>query len=314
MVFFIIHQPVISKYDDKYFIIEQNIMTILLVLILNKNRAIDMKRVNLMYFSPTATTKTIVEAIGNRLVDKNGIEKGISVDFTLPTQRENGVTFSPNDILLIGVPVYAGRVPYILLSYLNTIKSNNTLAIPVVLYGNRDYDDALLELNDILIENGFSVIAGGAFIGEHSFSNTLAKDRPDETDLSTAKQFADNVYKKIEGNSFDTLEIKGNRPYRAYNKPKTDENKTVESIKAEPKVEPKTDDNCIDCKICAEVCPMACIDYNDVTKIIGTCIKCGACVKLCPTSSKYFDNPDYLKLKHLLEEHFKERKEPELYV
>ena len=58
-----------------------------------------------MYFSPTATTKTIVETIGHRLVEKNGIEQGKIVDFTLPKQRETGVTFKSNEILLIGVPV-----------------------------------------------------------------------------------------------------------------------------------------------------------------------------------------------------------------
>ena len=269
-----------------------------------------MKRVNLMYFSPTATTKTIVEAIGNRLIERNGIEQGKTVDFTLPKQRESGVNFKSDDILLIGVPVYSGRVPHILLSYLDSIKSNNTLAIPIVLYGNRAYEDALLELNDILIENGFNVIAGGAFIGEHSFSTILAKERPDNTDLSIAKHFADSVYKKIESDRLDTLRIKGNRPYRAYTKPKDDEDKKEDTVK----VEPKTDKNCIDCKICAEVCPVGCIDYTDVTKITGTCIKCGACVKLCPTNSKYFDNPDYIKLKLTLEELYKERKEPELFV
>ena len=269
-----------------------------------------MKRVNLMYFSPTATTKTIVETIGHRLVEKNGIEQGKIVDFTLPKQRETGVTFKSNDILLIGVPVYSGRVPNILLSDLNTIKGNNTLAIPIVLYGNREYEDALLELNDILIENGFNVIAGGAFIGEHSFSTILAKERPDNTDLSIAKHFADSVYKKIESDTLDTLRIKGNRPYRAYTKPKVDEDKKEDTVK----VEPKTDENCIDCKICAEVCPVGCIDFTDVTKITGTCIKCGACVKLCPTNSKYFDNPDYIKLKLTLEELYIERKEPELFV
>ena len=269
-----------------------------------------MKRVNLMYFSPTATTKTTVETIGNRLVEKNSIQKGITVDFTLPKQRENGVTFKSNDILLIGVPVYSGRVLNILLSYLNTIKGNNTLAIPTMLYGNRDYEDALLELNDILTENGFNVIAGGAFIGEHSFSTILAKERPDNTDLSIAKHFADSVYKKIESDELDTLIIKGNRPYRAYSTPKTNEDKVKDKVK----VEPKTDENCIDCKICAEVCPVGCIDYNDVTKITGTCIKCGACVKLCPTNSKYFDTPDYIQLKLALEQQYIDRKELELFV
>ena len=263
-----------------------------------------------MYFSPTATTKTIIETIGKRLVKKNGIDQGITVDFTLPKQRENGPTFNSNDVLLIGVPVYAGRVPHILLNYLNTIKGNNTLSIPVVLYGNRAYEDALLELNDILVENGFSVIAGGAFIGEHSYSDTLAKDRPDNTDLSIAKQFADNVYKKIENSARKKPIIKGNKPYRAYSSSKIDKKREKDRMQ----VEPKTDENCIDCKICAEACPVGCIDYNDVTKITGTCIKCGACVKFCPTSSKYFDHPDYIHLKLALEKQYIDRKEPELFV
>ena len=208
------------------------------------------------------------------------------------------------------MPVYAGRIPNILLNYLNNIKGNNTLAIPIVLYGNRDYDDALLELNDLLIKNGFRVIAAASFIGEHSFSKTLAKDRPDDIDLSIAKSFADSVCEKIESNTFSIVEIKGNRPYREYYKPKDEADKSVD-IK---RVTPKTDRNCIDCKICAEVCPMGSIDYNDVTKMIGICIKCGACVKLCPTQSKYFDDPDYLRHKHELEEQYKKRKEPELFI
>lgn len=269
-----------------------------------------MKRVNLMYFSATGTTKTIVEEIGKRLVDTKGLKRGNTIDFTLPKQRESGQNFEYKDILLIGVPVYAGRVPNVLLKYLDTIKGSNTLAIPIVLYGNRHYDDALIELNDILQKNGFKVIAGGAFIGEHSFSYTLAKERPDYKDLTIAKTFADKVYSKIESDNHSAAKVNGNRPYRPYYKPKNEDDESVDIRK----VEPKTDDTCIDCKICAEVCPMGSIDYNDVTKLIGICIKCGACVKLCPTQSKYFDDTDYLRHKRELEEQFEERREPELFV
>lgn len=269
-----------------------------------------MKKVNLMYFSPTGTTKKIVKEIGSRIVDIKSIESSETVDFTLPKQRENGRNFKANDLLLIAVPVYAGRVPNILLGYLNTIKGNNTPAIPIVVYGNRDYDDALVELNDLLIANGFRVIAAASFIGEHSFSKTLGQNRPDHMDLTIARAFADSVCRKIESNTFTSVEIKGNRPYRKYYMPKDEGDKPVDIRK----IIPKTDSNCIDCKICAEVCPMGSIDYNDVTKMIGICIKCGACVKLCPKQSKFLDDPDYLRHRHELEEQFKQRREPELFI
>lgn len=270
-----------------------------------------MKKINGMYFSPTSTTKSVVEEIKKEILKKEDIENGITIDFTLESKRQEGVFFKEEDILIIGVPVYAGRVPNILLKYLNTIKASGTLAVPVVLYGNRDYDDALIELNDILISNGFKVIGAGSFIGEHSFSKTLAKDRPDKDDLLIARDFAKSIYSKIKANKVDEeLKIKGNRPYRDYYMPKDEEDKSVDIRK----VEPKTRDNCIDCKICAEVCPVGSIDYEDVAKITGICIKCCACVKKCPTESKYFDHEDYLRHKRELEEGLKDRKEIETFV
>lgn len=270
-----------------------------------------MKKINIMYFSPTTTTKIVVEEIRDKLLERKDIVKGRTIDFTLLKDRELEVNFEEEDLLIIGVPVYAGRVPNILLKYLDTIKGSKTKAIPIVVYGNRDFDDALIELNDILIDNGFNVVAAASFIGEHSFSKTLAKDRPDKDDLLIARGFAKKAYENIVDNKAKTiLKIKGNRPYKSYYMPKDQDNKSVDIRK----VEPKTRDTCIDCKICAEVCPMGSIDYEDVKKLIGICIKCGACVKKCPTDSKYFDDIDYLRHKKELEDEFKRRKEPELFL
>lgn len=263
-----------------------------------------------MYFSPSSGTKKIILGIGERIFEKKTIYKGRIIDFTLPMQRENGERFTNEDILIIGVPVYAGRVPNVLLNYLNTIRGKNSLAIPVVVYGNRHYDDALIELNDILIENGFRVIAGGAFIGEHSFSRVLAKDRPDNKDIDIARDFADKVYNKLELGDYSGTKINGNRPYRPYYKPR-DENDTPVDIR---KVKPKTNDDCIDCKICSQVCPMGSIPYEDVTALVGICIKCCACVKLCPMQAKYFDQKDYLRHKKELEENCTERRIPEVFI
>lgn len=269
-----------------------------------------MKRLNIMYFSATGTTKKTLEEISREILSNNSIQMGRTIDFTLPLQRENGEEFKENDILLIGLPVYAGRLPNVLLKYLKSIKARDSLAIPVVVYGNRDYDDALLELNDILVENGFKVIGAASFIGEHSFSKTLAKDRPDKLDLEIARDFARSMYEKITKDTYNEINIKGNRPYRAYYIPKDEDDSPVDIRK----VEPKTDENCIDCKICAEVCPMGSIDYEDVSILKGICIKCGACIKKCPTSSKYFDDTDYLRHKHELEDELKIRKEPEIFL
>jgi len=269
------------------------------------------KRINLMYFSATGTTKKVVSKIGKCIAEKDGEMDLREIDFTLPKAREDGIVFSEDDVVIVGVPVYAGRVPNVLLKYLNTVKGNDTLAAAVVVYGNRNYDDALIELRDILNSNGFKVIAAAAFIGEHAFSYTLAKGRPDERDMELASIFADKLYEKIasEGD-VETVKVKGNIPYRKYYMPK-DENGNPQDIR---KVKPKTKDSCTDCKLCANVCPMGSIDYDDVSILNGICIKCNACVKRCPVQAKYFDDIAYLRHKRELEIEFENRREPELFV
>ncbi len=265
-------------------------------------------KINAMYFSPTGTTKRIVTGIANNIFKTSNI---CDIDFTLPKARDKSVSFSKSDIVIMGVPVYAGRVPNILLNYLNTINGNNALAIAIVVYGNRNYDDALIELKDILHTTGFKVVAAGAFIGEHSFSKKLAKNRPDERDMKVIKNFAKKINIKINQNyNIEELFVRGNKPYRKYYKPKDKDGSLVDIRK----VKPKTNGNCINCKVCAEVCPMGSIDYQDVSKLNGICIKCGSCIKNCPTNAKYYDDENYLRHKKELEIEFSIRKEPEVFI
>jgi len=86
------------------------------------------------------------------------------------------------DLAIIGVPVYAGRVPEIAAHRLKEIKGAGTPAVVVAVYGNREFEDALVEMRDIAIAQGFEVVAAGAFIAEHSFSTDelpIAAGRPD---------------------------------------------------------------------------------------------------------------------------------------
>jgi len=271
------------------------------------------KNINTMYFSATDTTKKIVTGIASKMTENIDRQMTINnIDFTLPDARKKPVSFTEQDLVVVGLPVYAGRVPNVLLKYLNTIKGNGALAVAVVVYGNRDYDDALLELKDILASHKFTVIAGGAFVGEHSFSKTLGANRPDEKDMIIVNEFANQIYSKLQAqDTLRNIDVKGNKPYRKYYMPKDENGDPIKDFRL---VTPKTNDECTDCKLCAEVCPMGSIDFEDPFQINGICIKCGACIKKCPTQAKYFDDPNYLRHKHELELAFIRRSEPEIYI
>jgi len=268
--------------------------------------------INAMYFSPTGTTKKVVCEITEAVSKKMNKEAAYRIiDFTLPQDRANPVVFTEQDFVVFGVPVYAGRVPNVLLKYLKEIKGNGALAAAVVVYGNRNYDDALVELKDILESNEFKVIAAGAFIGEHSFSKILAKDRPDESDIMKIRDFASAIISKISsGDMLQPIDVKGHKPYRPYYMPK-DENGLSVDIR---KVVPFTKDSCIGCGLCASLCPMGSISHEDASLIKGICIKCGACIKKCPVQAKDYDDIGYLRHKNELEVYFIDRREPEIFI
>lgn len=267
--------------------------------------------INAIYFSPTGTTKKVVSSISEMILEKMSMENKVKyIDFTKPETRIHSLSFGKTDILVVGVPVYAGRVPNVLLKYLNLISSSGALAIPVVVYGNRNYDDALIELKDILESNGFNIIAAAAFIGEHSFSYTLAKGRPDEKDMNIINKFSDGIKFVLTNKlSAEKIVVPGRIAGREYYMPRDNDGNPVDIRKITPKINEK----CNNCKLCVDVCPMGSIDIKDVSKLNGICIKCGSCIKKCPMQAKFFDNPAYLQHKKELEINFAIRREPELF-
>jgi len=275
---------------------------------------VNVKRVRAVYFSATGTTEKVVTGIADGISAGLGVPRE-RIDFTPPAARKRVLSFSAGDLVVFGTPVYAARVPNILLKYLETVEGNGALAVPVVLFGNRNYDDALIELKNVLERRGLRTVAAAAFVGEHSFSYTLAKGRPDEADMAVAAGFARQVVAKLRSLTDDhallPVGVKGMPyPYRDYYRPRDTQGNPVDLRK----VRPVTSDACTDCKTCAQVCPMGSISFDNVRQYTGICIRCGACVKKCPQQARYYDDEAYLYHKRELEEGLTRRAEPELFL
>ena len=282
--------------------------------LLGRSNTMERKKVWAVYFSATDTTKKIVLTIADEAARLLGAERE-DYDFTPPGMRENGFAAGKDDLVIFGTPVYAGRVPNVLLKYLATIQGNGALAVPVVLFGNRNFDDGLIELRDILENTGFHTVAAAAFVGEHSFSKTLAAGRPDADDMKEALAFAGKVAEKVkglpEGEAPAPVEVEGvPHPYRGYYQPRDRKGVSIDIRKVKSLVS----DACDDCKICADVCPMGSISHENVREYTGICIKCGACIKKCPKQARYYEDEGYLYHQHELEEGYTRRAAISLFL
>ena len=260
------------------------------------------KNLKLLYFSATENTEKIVKEIAGGINDSF-----LEYNLTPETARAEDYSFNANDLLIIGAPVYSGRIPEFLAETFAKIEGNNTLAVFVVTYGNRDYDDALLELQNIFEQNGFRGIAGGAFIGEHSYSREIAGERPDHKDLKLAREFGHKIKARLDDikdlSEIRGLKIKGSYPYK----------KRTERFK---ELVPETTVDCTKCGICAEECPMNAISFKNFIEIKPEkCIRCCSCIQKCPEDAKYLDHPGFNRIRQYLINNFSDvRLEPEVFI
>ena len=214
------------------------------------------------HFSPTGGTKRVADAI--------------AAGFSVPvaemdlTKADSAVTLGENDGLMAVLPVFAGRVPQISLERLSALKGRGQKAVAVVVYGNREFDDALLETRDALEANGFRVIAAAAFIAEHSMYRSIAAGRPDARDEALCRRFAADVMAKADDAA--PIQIPGNTPYKEL-KPSA--------------FHPAANETCTKCGTCAESCPTGAIPLEDPSHTDNErCINCMRCVEACPMNSR----------------------------
>lgn len=261
--------------------------------------------VRMVYFSPTRTTQKILEGIAQ------GTEVGTikHLDLTPPEAKTPDLGERQDELFLLGVPVYSGRVPLEAVARLQRLKADRLPAVIIAVYGNRAFEDALLELKDLAQESGFVPVAAGAFIGEHSFANDhmpIANGRPDAEDLRKAREFGLKIRGKLNDiDSIDAvspLEVPGNIPHRKRMKPEEISPSTQEEL-------------CTLCKTCASVCPVAAITVEasvETNKL--ACILCCACVKNCPTGARVAEDPFLKKMGKWLTTNCQIRKESEIFI
>ena len=271
----------------------------------------EIKKVWSVWFSGTGTTQKVATALSKQVAE--GLQaQWEEYNFNLPAAREKELSFGPADLVVLGVPVYAGRVPNLLLPYIRDhIHGGGALAVPVVLYGNRNFDDGLIELRNVMRDNGFHPVTAGAFVGEHSFSRVLGAGRPDGEDMALVDELARKTVEKVQALTqapAEPVEVEGCDPIRPYYTPRDRHGEPIKDfLKAKPVTDP---DKCVKCGLCARLCPMGSIDPDDVSKVTGKCIKCCACVKKCPKGAKYFDHEGYLYHQHELEDQYAGRRAP----
>ena len=265
----------------------------------------EIKRVKLIYFSPTGTTQKVLESIAQGL----NIENVEHINLTLPGGTNTPLPTFADELVILGAPVYGGRLPVEAINRLKQLRASKTLAVPVVVYGNREFEDSLLELKNLAIELGFHPIAGGAFIGEHSFATKdlpIANGRPDRLDVQKAMEFGAKIKEIVTtlqstARQTDVI-IPGRFPYEG----------GARSMAIAPLTK---EDTCTICGTCAAVCPTAAISINGrVATKIELCTRCCACIKNCPTDSRYWDDGMMKKFATWLNENCATRKEPQVFL
>jgi ferredoxin len=249
------------------------------------------KKVVQIVFSPTGSTKKVADTICSEIYANYRM-----LDLSINIMKTN---FAKDNILVAAVPVFGGRVPQTAKDRLLRIHAEGSQAIAIVVYGNRAYDDALLELSDILTDIGCNVIAAAAFIGEHSMLKEIATGRPDSNDLNKAREFATQVVQKLDRGDFADIHVPGNPKYK--------------KKKASGGMMPKTNRNCISCGKCSETCPVGAIPFNAPKKTYKNCIGCMRCVYVCPQNARTLPTTVQMLVKTALSSAKKKRNEPEIY-
>lgn len=253
---------------------------------------LNFKKVSKVYFSPSGTTEKIVNEIAK--------------NFNLNRENYDLLSFDDekefnDELVIVGIPVFNGRIPKTASKRLSKMKGNGTKCIVILNYGNMYYGDALLELTEILKENGFDIVAAATTVSQNSLFEDIANGRPDEIDLEQINRFSEKIIEKLKSNTENEIFVAGYKPYPEHTTP----NFAVSC----------DEDLCVECLDCAYTCPEDAIMENApaVTKL-NDCSRCGTCIRVCSEDARSFSGPEYEIEREYAIENSYERKQPEFFL
>jgi len=233
--------------------------------------------VSAVYFSATDTSRKGAAAIAG-VFDANVNDLDMTVWNRQPVQTE----FGENDLVVFGAPVYSGRIYQGAFDRFRRLHGSQTPCIITVTYGNRDYEDALLELYDLVSEQGFLPFAAAALIGQHTYGN-IQVGRPAADDLREDEEFARKASEKLAAEGPSPVYVPGNRSYKKENHGGNG-----------GRFRPLTNEDCIHCGLCARMCPEGAINHSNYSIIDNAkCIACFRCIRTCPVQAKNIDTDEY---------------------
>lgn len=266
--------------------------------------------ITLIYFSPTGTTKKII----NSIIKGMEMSNNQIIDLTFPEERNTSIPPINGDMVLIGVPVYEEKIPEIIYEVLTNLKGNGKPIILVGVYGNIGDGIVLNELDFIAKDSGFKVVAASSFIGEHSFSTDeipIAKNRPNNEDLKKAEEFGKSIIEKMKRiNDLKDISLKipkGKLPLMAKIVPKNSARLFTKTPIADLNI-------CTHCNICVNLCPCGAINKENLEINEEQCLRCFSCVKRCPKNARKIIYTPRLLVSKVLKMKNKVVNEPKIYL
>jgi len=245
-------------------------------------------------FSPTGGTARVADVLTKNWPD---VER---IDLSKAETDFSQYRFSSEDMVLVAMPSFGGLAPQTAIDRLLRISGSGAKCAVAAVYGNRAYEDTLVQMQDAARQSGFRVIAGVSAVAEHSIIHQYAAGRPDQSDIAQLSSFADRITERASEEREADLVLPGNRPYKKAG--------GVSLV-------PKCTSSCVSCGLCAKACPVQAIDRNDPKMTDGKrCISCMRCVSVCPQKARKVSSAMTSMAAMAIKKACSQRKENELFL